>query len=308
MDLLAEVLAASRVRGVAASRFEAGEGWATRWPDIGKAGFYAVASGTAWLGLDGHPPRELMPGDVLLLPAGTGHTMSGTPSADGALTAPAADPGSGVLRLGTGAVRTRLLGGCYEYDSAVLGRVLASLPDVVHLRPGHDGSRLDDTVRLLIRELAEPRLASTLVLDRLVDILLVQVLREWLTENPDQVHGTWLGVLCDPLVSEAMLTLHRDPAAPWTTASLAARLAVSRTTLARRFRESAGEAPGSYLVRMRMDLAAVRLRDTDEPLDAVARSAGYTSVYAFSRAFRRNRGQAPGAYRATSRAAVVRAA
>jgi AraC-like DNA-binding protein len=51
-----------------------------------------------------------------------------------------------------------------------------------------------------------------------------------------------------------------------------------------------------------MDLAARRLRDTDDSLEAVARSVGYTSVYAFSRAFSRLRSQPPGQYRARFRA------
>jgi AraC-like DNA-binding protein len=51
----------------------------------------------------------------------------------------------------------------------------------------------------------------------------------------------------------------------------------------------------------RMDLASRRLRDTSDSLDAIARSVGYTSVYAFSRAFSRARGQSPGRYRVTSR-------
>jgi AraC-like DNA-binding protein len=46
-----------------------------------------------------------------------------------------------------------------------------------------------------------------------------------------------------------------------------------------------------------MDLAARRLKDTTEPVEAIARSVGYTSEYAFNRAFKRHLGQAPGRYR-----------
>jgi AraC-like DNA-binding protein len=46
-----------------------------------------------------------------------------------------------------------------------------------------------------------------------------------------------------------------------------------------------------------MDLAARRLRDTTDPVEAIARDVGYTSEYAFNRAFRRHRGQPPGRYR-----------
>ncbi|MEU1982036.1 helix-turn-helix transcriptional regulator [Nocardia sp. NPDC019395] len=65
------------------------------------------------------------------------------------------------------------------------------------------------------------------------------------------------------------------------------QLTISRSTLTRRFRAVTGAAPADYLTRWRMDPAAIRLRDTDDTLDAIARSVGYTSVYSFSRAFRR---------------------
>ena len=81
---------------------------------------------------------------------------------------------------------------------------------------------------------------------------------------------------------------------------LAREAAVSRATLARRFPAVLGEAPAAYLTRWRMDLAARRLRDSD---DSSSRSpaVGYTSVYAFSRAFRRARGVPPGRFRAAAR-------
>ena len=76
---------------------------------------------------------------------------------------------------------------------------------------------------------------------------------------------------------------------------------VSSATLARRFTAKVGETPAAYLTRWRMDLAAQRLRDTDDTVGAIARSLGYTSEYAFNRAFARHRGTAPGRYRSPVR-------
>ena len=50
-----------------------------------------------------------------------------------------------------------------------------------------------------------------------------------------------------------------------------------------------------------MDLAAQRLRNSDDTVAAIARSVGYGSEYAFSRAFTRSRGIPPGRYRTHSR-------
>jgi AraC-like DNA-binding protein len=206
-----------------------------------------------------------------------------------------------VVRLGTGEVQTHILGATYEYDPTVSTQVMAALPALLHIRADNGGTCLDDTVRLLSRELAYPQLATGYVLNRLVDIVLVQLLRVWLAGGPAEIRGTWLSALGDPVVGAALTTLHEEPARPWTTESLASKLTISRSTLTRRFRAAVGTAPADYLTRWRMDLAAVRLRDTDDTLDAIARSVGYTSVYAFSRAFRRSRDQAPGQFRAAAR-------
>ncbi len=308
MDLLAETLAVGGVRGAAGARIEASGAWGILWHRIAGAAFYAVTCGTAWLDVAGHPPRQLMPGDVVLLPNGSEHTLRSAPEApiipQLCTAAERARKCGGVLRLGSGDVQTHILGASYDYDPAVSIQVLATLPELVHIRADHGGGGLDDTVRLLSRELARPQIATEFVLNRLVDILLVQLLRAWRTEKPAETRGTWLGVLGDPLISVALVKIHEAPAKPWTTDVLAAELVTSRSTLTRRFRETTGRTPGEYLTQWRMDLAAVRLRDTDDTVDTIARSVGYTSVYAFSRAFRRARRQAPGQYRASAREAL----
>ncbi|WP_285686210.1 helix-turn-helix domain-containing protein [Actinoplanes sp. NBRC 103695] len=72
---------------------------------------------------------------------------------------------------------------------------------------------------------------------------------------------------------------------------------------ARWSRDSAAAAgsPGAYLTRWRMDLASVRLRDTDDPVETISAAVGYSSSHAFSRAFRRAHGMTPGEHRARLR-------
>ena len=150
---------------------------------------------------------------------------------------------------------------------------------------------------LLTAELSDPQLATPTVLNRLVDVLLIQLIRSWVSSNSREAQASWLKGLGDPVVAAAMHAMHARPERSWTIETLAGDVAVSRATLARRFVASVGESPGAYLTRWRMDLAARALRDTDQPLDVIARSVGYTSEYAFSRAFSRARSVPPGRYR-----------
>ena len=307
MDLLSDVLTVAGVRSTLGARIEAGDRWGWWAGDLPGAAFHAVTAGTAWLEVPGTQPLQLMPGDVLLLPTGVHHSLASDRDSllgpDDPIMSEPTVAEDGVVRIGTGPVRTHILCAHYEHDPAASTQPLTLLPDLVHIRAAGAGGGLADTVGLLARELAQPQLASAVVLNSLVDILLVQLLRAWLATDPDEARDTWLGVLGDPLMLRALTKLHREPGRAWTTQNLASELAVSRATLSRRFLAVAGEAPGSYLTRWRMDLAAIRLRDTDETIEAIAHSVGYTSVYAFSRAFSRERAEAPGRFRAAARMA-----
>jgi AraC-like DNA-binding protein len=96
--------------------------------------------------------------------------------------------------------------------------------------------------------------------------------------------------------------MHAEPAYPWTVAELASTVGLSRASFARRFAELVGQPPLEYLTGWRLDVAARRLRDTNESVAHVAHAVGYSSEYAFSRAFLRQRGASPSHYRAGVRA------
>ena len=304
MDVLSEVLDVSGVRGSAGARIAAGGDWGVEWVRDRDAVVYAVTAGIAWLTLDGEAPRLLMTGDVVILATGAGHSLSSEPGADvhscDVASAAEARREGGDLRLGNGDVQTQVLGASYSHDPAGSTPVFALLPPVVHLGAPQLDAALTDVVQLLGREIARPGLATDLLLDRLVDVLLIEVLRTWLASSPT-VDASWWGVLRDPLLLRAVTLIHEAPGHPWTTEALAREVATSKQTRVRRFATFAGTTPGAYLTHWRMDLAAHRLRDTDESLDEIAADIGYTSVYAFSRAFSRERSLPPGRYRMASR-------
>lgn len=309
MDVLADALALAGVRGTAAVRIDGGRGWGVSWAQNADAVLYAVTAGSAWL-TPATPegdtaPIELLPGDVVLLPTGAAHHLTSDPHrtpkpCDIALTDELRRTGA-ALSVGSGEAHTHLLGASYWHDHVVSPHVFALLPPVVHIRGSRANTALDGTVRLLAQETADPRLATTVVLDRLVDVVLVQLLRCWLTTHPGLIRGSWFGALTDPLVTDAMSRMHRRPEHPWTTETLARALAVSRSTLTRRFHGATGQSPGAYLTEWRMNLAARQLRDTDAKTETIAHSVGYTSVYAFNRAFSRTRSMPPARFRHHSR-------
>lgn len=289
-------------------RLEAGGAWGVWLDTFPGAALHAVSAGTMWLNVPGERPRRLDTGDVVLLPPGTAHGLSNEPGARmepcDRVAAVEAHSAAAVLRLGTAPVETRLLTLHYEQDPEVSTLVLGALTAPMRLAARENPS-LDGAIRLLEEELARPRIGTTAAVNSIIDLLLVQFVRAWLAGHPAERTGSWLGAVLDPVVRDALSRIHQEPERSWTTATLASAIRVSRATLSRRFPAAVGQTPGAYLTRWRMDLAALRLRDTDEPIDVMAGSVGYATPQAFSRAFRRARGIAPGEYRRTVRERIA---
>ncbi len=149
---------------------------------------------------------------------------------------------------------------------------------------------------LLADEVVKEEPGQQAVLDRLLDLLLVAALRVWFA-RPDADPPAWYRAHGDPVIGRALRLAQNDPAQPWTVASLAAAVGVSRAAFARRFHELVGEPPMTFLANWRMALAADLLREPGAVVGAVARQVGYSSPFTFSTAFKRTYGIAPRAYR-----------
>ena len=82
---------------------------------------------------------------------------------------------------------------------------------------------------------------------------------------------------------------------------LAVRGAMSVRTLTRRFRSAVGMPPGEWLQRERLRFAQRLLESTDDPIELVARRAGYDSAVTMRAQFAGRLQTSPRAYRQTFR-------
>jgi AraC-like DNA-binding protein len=282
--------------------------WCVRIEDRAPLTVMLMVRGEAWIMPDAGEQVLLRPGDLAIARGPDPYTCADVPETEPqALILPGAEcryPDgrslNGVMDLGVRTWGDRLDGsavlliGTYLWQGEVGGRLLDALPPLLSLTPEVWDCPLTP---LLMEEIVRDEPGQEVVLDRLLDLLVIAALRAWFA-RPEAAAPAWYRALADPVVGRVVRLLHDDPAHPWTVASLAAKAGVSRAALARRFTGLVGEPPMTYLTGRRLALAADRLRDTDDTLEAIARQVGYGSAFALSSAFKRLYGVSPQEHRA----------
>ncbi len=115
-------------------------------------------------------------------------------------------------------------------------------------------------------------------------------------EGPADSQGRKLSI---PQVRTLQEWLHRlEPSRRPNSGDLAARLQLSRDYFNRLCRATFGMSAERWLIRQRVEAAAMRLVESDRRVSEVADEFGYRSLYFFSRQFRQVMGLSPSAYRA----------
>lgn len=181
------------------------------------------------------------------------------------------------------------VGAHIQFEGGVFNPIAAALPPFTCLPL----SRLPGSEALLATlfvEAAAQYCGRQTMLDRLFDVVLIQVLRQLMEQ--DQTSVGMIAGLAHPQLRRAMVAMHEEPARDWTLEDLAATSGMSRSVFANRFRDAVGDTPASYLQRWRVGLAQKWLLQ-GRSMKLIAQDAGYGSEAALSRAFKALSGQSP---------------
>lgn len=294
MDPLSQIIALLRPSTAIAKPITGRGRWAVRYAAHEAPGFTIVLDGACWVTLDGEAPLQLRKGDFLLLPTTPAFTLASHPGLRGALR----DPMDVPVRHGAqdGAPDFQSLGGTFRIARANATLLLGLLPRVIHIpaAPGRS-DKLRRTIELITDECADDAPGKEMVLQRLLEVLLIEALRAG-GVAADDMHAGVLRGLRDPVLARALRAVHADVRANWTVAGLAKIAGLSRSAFAARFGEIMGCAPIEYLARWRMALAKDALTAGTRTLDEIADAIGFESASAFSTAFRKRHGCPPGRF------------
>jgi AraC-like DNA-binding protein len=191
---------------------------------------------------------------------------------------------------------TRFMAGNFAFSSANRDLISILMLPIVQVR-GNEiaAARLGALLTTFGDEAIADRPGRSLVLDRLLELILIEALRYRPTDIGDGRNSLLAG-LADPKIGSALRIMHLDPKRSWTLASLAREVGMSRSAFAARFVQLVGIPPIEYLANWRITLAKSALATSEMPMMDVAEIAGYQSVSAFSTAFKRETGLSPTLY------------
>ena len=334
-DTLSDLLRAVRLRGAVFYYIEGTAPWVAEAPHARQIipaimpgadhmiEFHGIVQGACWGAIAGESPIRLEAGDVILFPQGDPHVMSSAPG----MRAPSVDTtlffsprppqlpyalsmgeatGTAARRDAGGRDRATVVCGFLGLDARPFNPLLAALPRVLRI-PGSTlgaDSWVTTFLRAVVTESSARRPGGEAVLERMSEMLFVEVLRRHIDALPPEQTG-WLAGMRDPAVGRALSVIHEKPAEAWTLERVSEEAGLSRSSLHERFVHFVGQPPMQYLTQWRMQVAAGLLRDTNAKLLEVAQDVGYESEAAFSRAFKRVAGLSPGAWRKGKRAQVA---
>jgi AraC-like DNA-binding protein len=325
MDALSEVLHSVKFEGAMFYNAEFTAPWGVREPHSREVAaflhksskhviiYHLVTAGRAHCRVEDSTHHvDLVAGDIVVFPHGDAHTIGhGSPSSivdQSNHLKEIFSRGMSLARNGGGGEATLLICGYMECDRELGRTFLGGLPPVfkVHIRRDHAGQWLENSIRFSAGEASANRAGSDAVLARLSEALFVETLRRYMAELPPQETG-WLAGARDPEVGAALAHMHRSPEYPWTIASLAQQVGVSRSVLAERFRHYLGEPPMTYLSRWRLQVGARMLTSTNYSVARISGDVGYESEPAFNRAFKREFGAPPARFRMRTKRAQTTA-
>lgn len=293
-DPLAEVVTLLQPTARFSKLVECAGEWRVHRPATGDPFYCATLEGSCRVVVDGKA-LTLQAGDFLLVPAM--HDLineSLAPPPDGVRTVPV-EVSPGCFRVGqqSGPVQLRIQLGHCGFDSPDAGLLVSLLPQVIITR---GEPRLALLLQLINEETRARRSARELVLQRLLEVMLIEALLCGIDASsaPGLARG-----LSDERLAIALRAIHARPEYPWTVANLAKDSALSRSAFFARFARKIGVSPMEYLLAWRMALAKKRLRERDLAIEQIAESVGYSSASTFTVAFTRHVGIAPGRYART---------
>ncbi len=295
VDPLAQIVTLLQPAARFSKLVECADAWRIHREATGEPFYCAILEGSCRVTFGGNQRFILKAGDFILAPAMRELVNDSLNAPDDMPSTLPIKVSEGHFRVGCqdGPADLRMLIGHCSFGASDAALLVSLLPDVVLVR---NRPRLATLMQLIGEETRERRAAKELVLERLLEVLLIEALRSGTetTSAPGLSRG-----LGDERLAAALRSMHAHPEHCWTVAELATEAALSRSAFFAKFNRIVGLPPMEYLLAWRMALAKQLLRSRELSIDRIAVQVGYGSASSFSVAFARYVGMPPARYART---------
>jgi len=292
VDPLAEIVTLLQPSASFSKLVEYAGRWRIRRDVEGKPVYFAVLEGECRMIGANQPPIIVRAGDFVLSPSTNDQVIESIDAPLHGMDMLPVELGEGRFRVGRpdAPINLRMQVGLCSFASPDAALLVSLLPAMVVAR---GEPRLATLMQLVGDETRRSRPGRELVLERLLEVLLIEALRCGADASsvPSLARG-----LTDERLAAALRAMHATPARGWTVADLAAEAAMSRSAFFVRFSRVVGLPPMEYLLAWRMALAKRLLRSREFADPQVAVRVGYGSASTFSTAFTRHVGIPPARY------------
>jgi AraC-like DNA-binding protein len=295
MDPFLEVVQLLRPQATLWSKIEGFGRWSLAFRKRDDLLFCRVERGECHLLRPKHAPVLLRPDDFVLVRTSTPFVLTSDPTMEPADSEDLVAAAKSVsLQLGAGSERpVTLRGGRFVFDTANESLLWEMLPPLLLVASDDTSSwRVRSLLKLNEMETLHPGPGSEFVIARLMELILVEMLRREQPQVDERSTGLIAGLL-DPAIAGALLAMHTEIARPWSVAELAKLCRVSRSGFATRFKQVVGVGPIEYLMRWRIAVAKDELRRGTRSIGEIATAVGFQSSSAFSTSFTKATGCSP---------------
>jgi AraC-like DNA-binding protein len=271
-------------------------GWRLSLPGPPCAMLHFVVRGNGWLSCKDGIHKPIGKNWVIVIPAGTAHSLETREDFDHELAIPctpdgppvhyivAGDSGPPDMTVGCGTLNVRYgeALGLFDHLTEILIIDMSDIPAV------------SDLFKLLMDEEVGDSPGKPVIQGAIMTQLLVYMLRTLGEQSESSL--TWLNALDDPRLARAIDHILEDPGAMHTVESLADVACMSRSAFSKHFHDAFSRSPMVLVNHVRLERAAKMISTGHSSIEQIANRVGFSSRSHFSRAFKNHTGISPAQY------------
>ena len=293
MDILSDVLSKVKLSSTVYFKSDFSDPWGMDVPKGPFAQFHIVTKGHCMLKTK-DTSLQLFTGDIVVFHFGASHWIANNEKSkryQGLEVVEAILSGKALFE--GDQLSTTLVCGHFEFDRTVVHPFINELPAMIHISNDDvkQFSWLKNITELVIDEAAKEKSGSSVIVNKLGEILFIHTLRALIEKN--NLKTGFMAAMQDERISKVLKEIHTHPENDWQLEKLAQIAGMSRTSFINRFKSLIGDTPFNYVTQWRILQAKELLAESNLPVGEIAEQVGYQSEAAFNRVFKKNVEQTP---------------